>query len=116
MIELLSSFEVDCTAVGIKKWLDVHLNQYGGKYSHAQEFVYTFVSKITNELVKQLLSMTVGRCLAFSQIKHEYQPLHEKVMKRKSKSTLQYVHTWVRWTYVSNLYGCDLISWITRNT
>ena len=28
-------------------------------YSHGQEFFYKFVSKITNKLVKQLLSMTV---------------------------------------------------------
>ena len=29
-------------------------------YSHGQELFYKFVSKITNKLVKQLLSMTVG--------------------------------------------------------
>ena len=29
------------------------------KYSHGQELFYKFVSKITNKLVKQLLSMTV---------------------------------------------------------
>ena len=30
------------------------------KYSHGQELFYKFVSKITNKLVKLLLSMTVG--------------------------------------------------------
>ena len=29
------------------------------EYSHGQELFYKFVSKITNKLVKQLLSMTV---------------------------------------------------------
>ena len=32
-----------------------------GTYSHGQELFYKFVSKITNKLVKQLLSMTVGK-------------------------------------------------------
>ena len=36
-------------------------------YSQGQELFYKFVSKITNKLVKQLLSMTVSSKLAFPQ-------------------------------------------------
>ena len=35
------------------------LFSYVATYSHGQELFYKFVSKITNKLVKQLLSMTV---------------------------------------------------------
>ena len=37
-------------------------------YSHGQELFYKFVSKITNKLVKQLLSMTVLGKLLFCNI------------------------------------------------
>ena len=33
-------------------------------YSHGQELFHKFLSKITNKLVKQLMSMTVSVCCA----------------------------------------------------
>ena len=49
-----------------KSFICLGMFRLGTLYSHWQELFYKFVSKITNKLVKQLLSMTVSSFAYFS--------------------------------------------------
>ena len=49
------------------QWLTLDQSWFLHTYSHGQELFYKFISKITNKLVKQLLSMTVVHLTKFFQ-------------------------------------------------